>query len=61
MASPETSIEVGTETYDVTVSEASGDERERIWNKQKETSPQFSEYEVSAAGRIIPVLILTKK
>jgi deazaflavin-dependent oxidoreductase (nitroreductase family) len=61
MANPDTSIEVGDETFEVVASEAEEDERLRIWNKQKETMPQFAEYEKTAEGRVIPVIILTKK
>ena len=35
------------------------DEREPIWNKQKETVPGFAEYETNAAPRVIPVVCST--
>jgi deazaflavin-dependent oxidoreductase (nitroreductase family) len=51
-------IEVGTETLDVVASEASGEERERLYRTQAERIPQFAEYE-QKAGRVIPVIVLT--
>lgn len=51
-------VEVGTETIDAVASEASGEERERLFRTQAERIPQFAEYE-ERAGRVIPVVILT--
>ena len=58
-AHPETTIEVGTETIPVVAREATGDERERLFDIQKERVPQFAEYEHTTAGRQIPVIVLT--
>jgi deazaflavin-dependent oxidoreductase (nitroreductase family) len=60
VANPNTSIEIGTERYDVTARVATGDERRRIWEAQKEAFPNFAEYEVTAGGREIPVVVLDK-
>jgi deazaflavin-dependent oxidoreductase (nitroreductase family) len=57
-AHPDVTIEVGTETMGVTVSEAAGEERDRLFRAQAERVPQFTEYE-EKAGRVIPVMILT--
>jgi deazaflavin-dependent oxidoreductase (nitroreductase family) len=57
-AHPDVTIEVGTDTLGVTVSEAAGDERDRLFRAQAERVPQFAEYE-EKAGRVIPVMILT--
>jgi deazaflavin-dependent oxidoreductase (nitroreductase family) len=57
-AHPDVPIEVGTETIGVTVSEAAGEERDRLYRAQAERVPQFAEYE-NKAGRVIPVMILT--
>jgi deazaflavin-dependent oxidoreductase (nitroreductase family) len=57
-AHPDVTIEVGTETIGVTVSEAAGEERDRLFRAQAERVPQFAEYE-EKAGRVIPVMILT--
>ncbi len=58
-AHPNVTIEVGTDTIDVVASEASGEERDRLYNAQAEQVPQFADYEKSAGGRVIPVIILT--
>jgi deazaflavin-dependent oxidoreductase (nitroreductase family) len=58
-ARPEVTIEVGTETMPAIASEATGEERDRLFEAQKERSPQFAEYEQSAGGRQIPVILLT--
>jgi len=57
-ANPDTTIEVGTSTITVKARVADGAEREQIWTKQKETYPQFAEYETNAAPRQIPVVLL---
>ncbi len=57
-ANPNTNIEVGTATIEVTADEAAGEERERLFRTQAERIPQFSEYE-QKAGRVIPVIVLT--
>lgn len=57
-ALPNVTIEVGSETIDVLASEATGEERERLFRTQAERIPQFAEYE-KKAGRVIPVIVLT--
>ena len=57
-ASPNVTIEVGTDTIEVAASEASGDERDRLFGAQVERSPQFGEYQ-SKTDRVIPVIVLT--
>jgi deazaflavin-dependent oxidoreductase (nitroreductase family) len=54
-------VEVGTETYAVTVAELKGDERDRVYAEQARRYPGFAEYETKTAGiRTIPVLALTR-
>lgn len=60
VANPDASIEIGTERYDVTARVATGDERERIWEAQKQAFPNFAEYETTSGGREIPVVVLDK-
>jgi deazaflavin-dependent oxidoreductase (nitroreductase family) len=60
-ANPNVEIELGTETIPVTAFVADDDERDRIWGIQKERYPTFAEYEKTAAGRKIPVVLLTRK
>jgi len=57
VANPETTVEVGTQTVPVRARAARGEERERIWEKQKRDYPGFAGYE-KTANREIPVVIL---
>jgi deazaflavin-dependent oxidoreductase (nitroreductase family) len=55
------SVERGTETYEVTVHDVTGAERDRIYTEQARRYPGFAEYARQTAGvRIIPVLELTR-
>jgi deazaflavin-dependent oxidoreductase (nitroreductase family) len=58
VAHPRTTVEVGVDTVDVVARTAQGEERDRIWTAQKEAQPRFAEYEVNAAPRQIPVVVL---
>ena len=54
-------VEVGTETYSVTVREITGVQRDEVYAEQVKRYPQFGEYETSTAGiRTIPVLALIR-
>lgn len=57
-AHPNATIEVGTDTIDVVASEATGEERERLYRTQAERMPQFAEY-AHKTDRTIPVIVLT--
>jgi deazaflavin-dependent oxidoreductase (nitroreductase family) len=57
-ANPNVQIEVGNDTIAVVASEATGKERERLFNAQAERSPQFAEYQAKTS-RAIPVIVLT--
>lgn len=57
-AHPDTTIEVGDRTLAVHASEATGEERDRLFRDQAERLPQFAEYE-QKTSRTIPVLVLT--
>ena len=59
-ANPETQVEVGTDTLDVTARDAQGDERDRLWEQQKAEYPQFADYE-KATDRVIPVIVLDRR
>ncbi|MFP4511721.1 MAG: nitroreductase family deazaflavin-dependent oxidoreductase [Acidimicrobiales bacterium] len=60
LANPETTIEIGDETdVAVRVTELTGAERDRVWEKQKADFPQFAEYEQNT-DRTIPVLALDR-
>ena len=57
MANPDVEIELGTETLAVRARLTEGEERERIWTRQKLDFPQFADYEAKTS-RQIPVLVL---
>jgi deazaflavin-dependent oxidoreductase (nitroreductase family) len=57
LAHPEVTVEIGTETKPMRARVAQGDERERIWARQKKDYPGFAEYERNTK-RQIPVIIL---
>jgi deazaflavin-dependent oxidoreductase (nitroreductase family) len=58
----QTTVEVGTSTYPVTVTELSGDERDRVYAEQVQRMPGFGDYAAKAAGtRTIPVLELARR
>ena len=59
LANPEATIEVGTETISVRARVAEGEERERIWTRQKELMAGFAAYE-QRTRRQIPVVILER-
>ena len=58
LANPKTTIEVGTDTIDVVASEATGEERDRLYGIQAKERPQFAEYQANT-DRVIPVVVLT--
>ena len=60
-AAGEGSVEIGTDTYPVTVVELSGVQRDRIFDEQARRYPGFAEYAEKTAGiRTIPVLALKR-
>ena len=57
VAHPSVQAEIGTEQRAYTARIAEGDERERIWSKQKDEFPGFADYE-EKTDRTIPVVVL---
>ena len=57
-AHPNVTVEVGTDTIDIVASEATGEERDRLYRTQAERTPQFAEYQ-QKTDRVIPVMVLT--
>ena len=54
-------VEIGTERYPVTVTELTGEERDRVYAEQVSRYPGFGDYERRTAGiRTIPVLALRR-
>ena len=60
VANPDASVEIGTDRYDVKARVATDEERDRIWEAQKAAYPNFAEYEQTAQGRKIPVVVLER-
>jgi deazaflavin-dependent oxidoreductase (nitroreductase family) len=62
MAAGDATVEVGASTYPVTLTEVSGDERDRIYAEQARRMPGFAEYAAKTEGiRTIPVVRLKRR
>jgi deazaflavin-dependent oxidoreductase (nitroreductase family) len=59
-ATPTATVEVGTDTLEVEAIVTDGDERQRLFEKQKQLMPQFADYEQKTT-RQIPVVALQPK
>lgn len=59
-ANPSASVEVGADTLEVDATVTSGEERERLFQRQAQAYPQFAEY-AEKAPREIPVVALSRK
>ena len=59
-AAPNVSIEVGDKKLDVLATEATGDERDRLYSAQEDAQPQFSGY-AEKTDRKIPAIVLSPK
>jgi deazaflavin-dependent oxidoreductase (nitroreductase family) len=57
VANPDVTVEVGAETQSRRARVAEGDERDRLWARQKELMPGFADYE-ARTNRQIPVVVL---
>jgi deazaflavin-dependent oxidoreductase (nitroreductase family) len=57
-AHPDVTIEVGTDTLKAVATEATGEERERLFQAQAERAPAFADYQ-RKTDRRIPVIVLT--
>ena len=58
-ANPETTIEVDNEQVRVRATEATGPERNRLWNDHVKELPEFGEYP-KKTDRVIPMLVLER-
>jgi deazaflavin-dependent oxidoreductase (nitroreductase family) len=56
-AQPAVSVEIGSDSVEVTAEEATGNERNRLYSIQEEQQPQFAEY-AQKTDRKIPVIVL---
>jgi deazaflavin-dependent oxidoreductase (nitroreductase family) len=59
LANPSATVEVGGDIFDVDVSVATGDERERLFSQQSAVMPQFADY-AQKTTRQIPVVVLER-
>jgi deazaflavin-dependent oxidoreductase (nitroreductase family) len=59
LAHPRASVEVGTERFEVTAREATGAERERLWEMITGRNRAFAGY-AERTARTIPVLVLER-
>ena len=59
VANPGVTVEVGTERYEATAVVITGEERDRLYAKQVETTPIFGEYQ-QKTSRVIPVIALER-
>jgi deazaflavin-dependent oxidoreductase (nitroreductase family) len=59
-AHPETEIEVGAERIAVSAQELTGEERDRLYERQAAAMPNFKEYQ-DKTSRKIPVVALTPR
>ena len=57
VANPEATVELGTETRSVRARIAEGQERDRLWEWNKQDYPGFGDYETKT-DRVIPVVVL---
>jgi deazaflavin-dependent oxidoreductase (nitroreductase family) len=60
LANPTATVEVGSETVDATAVVTTGEERDRLFDRQAELHPQFAEY-ARKTTRQIPVIALERK
>ena len=58
-AHPKVDVEVGTETFPVTVTELAGDEYTDAWSRVTAAMPGFAEYQTKT-DRKIPLLLLSR-
>ncbi|HEY3992207.1 MAG TPA: nitroreductase family deazaflavin-dependent oxidoreductase [Ktedonobacteraceae bacterium] len=60
IAHPQATVEVGTETFEVTARVATGELRDQLYAMQAKAAPQFADYGAKTA-RQIPVIILERR
>ncbi|HET9516881.1 MAG TPA: nitroreductase family deazaflavin-dependent oxidoreductase [Actinoplanes sp.] len=60
MANPDTTIEIGAQTFEVHAAEITGDDYERTWARVTTAMPGFADYQ-SKTTRRIPLVALHRK
>lgn len=59
VAHPRVTVEIGTEKFEAVARVTEGEERERLWSKQKADQPIYAQYEAKTT-RTIPVVVLER-
>lgn len=59
VANPRVTVEVGNEQYEATATVITGEERDRLFNRQAQQNPGFAEYQAKTS-RTIPVVALSR-
>jgi deazaflavin-dependent oxidoreductase (nitroreductase family) len=59
VANPEATVEIGSERFRVRAATTSGEERQRLYDRQAEQMPVFKDYQ-NKTDRQIPVFVLTR-
>jgi deazaflavin-dependent oxidoreductase (nitroreductase family) len=59
LANPEATVELGSERFRVRATVTSGEERQRLFDRQAQQMPIFTEYQQKTT-RQIPVIVLTR-
>ncbi|HUY25710.1 MAG TPA: nitroreductase family deazaflavin-dependent oxidoreductase [Candidatus Saccharimonadales bacterium] len=59
-AHPDLTIEVGSNTVEVTATEVEGAEHDELFGRQAAAYPRFAEYQAKTT-RVIPVIVLTPR
>ena len=59
-ANADVTVEIGTDTFEATATEVTGEERDELFARQVEAYPNFGEYQEKTT-RKIPVVALTRK
>ena len=60
VAHPQVTIEFGTETFDATATILTGEERDRLYNRQAKVNPVFADFQAKT-DRVIPVIALQRE
>jgi deazaflavin-dependent oxidoreductase (nitroreductase family) len=59
VAAPTALVEVGREAFEATAAVLTGDERDRLWERQVARAPYMAGFQ-DRSGRLIPVVALTR-
>ena len=59
-ANADVTVEIGTDTFEATATEVTGEERDELYARQAEALPNFGEYQEKTT-RKIPVVALNRK